>query len=164
MALKALPTQSDKLFLQNLVPELGPMEGDCGEDNKAWASARQSTEADQRRVSQIYSARTFRYLGPITEETTDANALDEWALHVFLCLTDAGNLLNADGDPLFRFKRGDNYGVLDMTFAEFQTAFGALHPLITRALRYAVWEINPLWDLRAVPEKKEEEKEGEGEE
>lgn len=158
MALKALPIQSDQLFLQNLVPLLGPMEGDCGEDEKAWATARQATEADNRRVSQLYSARTVRYVGPVAEETTDVNALDEWALQVFLCLTGVGNVTDAAGESLFNFKRGDNYDVLDMTLVEFQEAYGSLHPLITRALRYVVWEINPIWDLRPTetPDEAEE--------
>ncbi len=165
MALKALPTQIDRIRLQDLVPLLIDMEGkDCPDKEKAWASVRQATEADMRRVGGLYSVRTVRYAGPIAEETTDVNAMDEWRLQVFLCLTGVGNIVGPDDKPLFKFKRGGNYDELDMTLEEFEAAYGGLHPFVTRALRYAVWEANPIWDLRATgPETEEGDEEDEGE-
>ena len=70
-------------------------------------------------------------------------------MQVFRCMCDAGNIFGPDGEPLCKFSGGKMHArYVEGTFGEFLKRFGAQDPLVTRALRYAVWGMNPDWDLR----------------
>lgn len=152
MAIQALPTVSKVMYLQDLVPELAALEGDCAQDELAYAIVRQGTEADSRVIAQMSAQRRVVWKESEVQELRDANMRDEWAMEVFRCLCEAGNIIDPLGKPIFEFEGGPMHEKhITGTFNEFLERFGLLHPLVTKALRYAVWELNPDWDLRPPP-------------
>lgn len=142
MAIKAAPVTSPKVFLGDLSPAVAVLEGDCPEKDRAWVIIRQATEGDVR-VIQDYGAETRTvFSDDRTEQIQHVNQADVRAKQVHLTLSDAGNIVNAQDEPLFRFDSGR----LAMDFNEFQTAYGTLHPDVTRAMLLAVRDMNPIWD------------------
>lgn len=167
MAITALPVVSDRIFLRDLLLEVAALEGECKADKRAYSIARQCTEGDHRQVAQMYSERRVRWTEDSIEEVRDANLRDEWAWHVFLCTCDVGNVYGNDKKPIFKFTSGPiDLRRIDMPFDEFLVRFGMLNTSVARALRYAVWSMNPEWDQRRpvtanAADKQEEEDPGE---
>ena len=149
--------------IQQISDQVAEIEGACLPDERAWVMVRQATEADNMRRAGRVSKRTVRWSGSDVEEVRNDNLREQWALETYMCLTDAGNLESANGDPLFVFKEaGLGYPSLDMTFSEFLAAYGSLPSDVTSAIRRAVLIVNPDWDYWPTTNSDEsEDKEGE---
>ncbi len=149
MAIKALPTVSDVIYLQDLVPQIELLEGECPNEEKAYVIVRQATEADSMAIDQMSSERRVVWSENEVQEIRDSRMREVWAMQVFRCMCDAGNIFGPDGEPLCKFSSGKMHArYVEGTFRDFLKSFGAQSPLVTRALRYAAWEMNPDWDLR----------------
>lgn len=163
MAIKALPTLSDKVLLRDISDEVALLEGECSDDDAAYVIVRQATESDHRQIAQMYSKRKVRWgADDSVEEVRDTNMRDEWAWQCFLCLCEAGNLFAADGSAIFSFTDGPMYERrVEGKFSVFLKRYGVLQSAVTKAMRYAIWDLNPLWDIRPRPAKEGSEEEGE---
>jgi len=160
MAITALPVVSDQKFLRDLLPEVAELEGECKKDERAYSIARQATEGDHHQVAQMYAERRVRWSEDMIEEVRQANLREEWAWHVYLCTCDVGNVFGSDKLPIFVFTSGPvGLRRIDLPFGEFLERFGMLNVSVARALRYAVWDMNPEWDQRPV--KPQQQKKGE---
>jgi len=147
MTIKALPTISDQIYLQDLNEDVKAMEGgDCPRDEQAWVTVRQATESDaQRRASLVAKRRTERSGDKVVEEWTD-NVLEVYATEVYSCLVDCGNILDAKDNPLFEFMDATNYQKVKGGYKKFRASYGDLPLCVTRAMRQAVLQLNPQWD------------------
>lgn len=164
MAIKAMPVTSDRIFLGDLLNNDYPdtprgrtikqiservavLEGDCDPGDRAWVMIRQATEADNMHRADRVSKRTVRWKGEDVEETRDDNLREQWALEVYMCLVDTGNLYDIKDKPLFTFKDTTaGYRKLAMGFQDFLNAYGTLPTAVILAIRRAVLETNPDWD------------------
>ena len=153
MAIKALPIISKPIYLGELSDEVKEMEGSCPKDKRAWVIVRQATEADNTQRAALRSEVTVRWQEDGTaEEIRDVNLRELWAMEVYLCLCDAGNILDADDKPLFKFVDTGPYGKVKHGFAEFKEAYGVLASPVTATIRRAVYTLNSDWDWFAVGE------------
>ncbi|HUW12883.1 MAG TPA: hypothetical protein VM537_24360 [Anaerolineae bacterium] len=153
MAIKALPTVSNVLYLQDLVPGIAALEGDCAKEELAYVIVRQGTESDSIAIERMSSERQIVWTDKDVREVRDSRMREQWAMQVFRCMCDAGNITGQDDKAVFEFSGGAIHErFVDGTFGDFLKAYGALNPIVTRALRYAVWEMNPDWDLRTPEE------------
>lgn len=148
MSVKALPIVSGSIYLADLSQEVKKLEGDCPPDERAFVVVRQATEADTQRISDLYATRTTRWKEDAVEEQRDINPRLEWVWQAFMTLCDAGNILDAQGKPLFKFEDTGPYHKVSGGFNDFRKAHGSLNSAVTEAIRYAVWGINPQWDMR----------------
>lgn len=160
MAIHAVPTISDEIYLQDVSRSIKKMEGsDCPKEECAWVKVRQATEGDQLQVSQ-HRAEASELLwlqdGNAMEKRSKG-ALEERMFRAYLVLTDAGNLFDAKDNPLFTFKEGDDYPKFDGSYAKFKKCWGQLHPQVADAIELAMYETNPQWDvMRAFLEAQQE--------
>lgn len=153
MAIKALPIVSQPIYLAELSDEVKEMEGDCPKDERAWVIVRQATEADNTQRAALRSEVTVRWQKDGTaEEIRDVNLREMWAMEIYLTLCDAGNILDADDKPLFKFVDTGPYGKVKHGFADFKKAYGSLASPVTASIRRAVYKINSDWDWFAAGE------------
>jgi hypothetical protein len=151
MAISVAPIISDKLFLQNLSSDIAALEnsqGLCPEDQRAWVKIRQATEGDMAKLSQIgrMGKVTHHPDGSTTEEyDRDFNPIR--AMQFMLTVAGAGNINNVSGEPLFKFKDGPNYPILDMSEDQFKAAYDSLPRIVTNAFALAVMKGNPQWGI-----------------
>lgn len=147
MAIKALPIISEPLYLTDLSKQIEEMEKDCPQDERAWVIVRQATEQDNNRRSALRSQVTLRWQDDGTaEEVRDVNMREMWAMEVYLCLCDVGNIFDADDKPLFEFADAGPYRKCKGGFDDFKKAYGSLASPVTAALRQAVYKVNSDWD------------------
>lgn len=162
MAIHAVPTISEEIYLQDLSKAIKKMEKGDPRKEQAWVRVRQATEGDELQVSQYRaeaSEMLWRRDGNALEKRTKG-MLEERMFRAYLVLIDAANIFDLDGKPLFEFKDGDDYPKFKGTYAEFQDRWALLQPEVADAIELAMYETNPQWDtLRALMETQ---KEGEG--
>jgi hypothetical protein len=144
MAINAAPVVSTQIYLGDLTSSVKEMEGDCDQADRAWVIIRQSTEGDNRRISEMSAETRTVWSDTATEQIRRINQAEVRALQVYLTLSDMGNVFADDAGkkPLFRFENGK----LKMPKSEFQKAYDGLHPEVTRAIILAVYQTNPMWD------------------
>jgi hypothetical protein len=168
MTIKAVPTVSEPIYLQDWSVAVKELEGeDCPREKQAWVVVRQATEGDHLRASR--RDENIEYLHQPdgnTRETVTSNLLDERMFQAYLVLVDAGNILDADDVPIFTFKRGPDYDRFNGGYAEFQNRWGLLPSIAADAIGVAVYTLNPHWDrFRILTQieaaKKEAQEEGE---
>lgn len=152
MAIRALPVISEPIYLQDLPGDTGKeikqLEGKCPRDEQAWVIVRQATESDSLKCSNLVSKRRVEWSDDGRVEEWDDSPLELYAMQVYCCLADAGNIWADTGNakPLFRFKDGPDYRMLEMGYGAFRKAYGSLLLPVTRALRAAVLKLNLDWD------------------
>lgn len=163
MAIQAVPTISDEVYLRDMSKLLLDLEGkDCPPSERAWVKVRQATEGDQLQISQrnAESEVMWKPDGDIIERRS-SNYLDDRMFRAYLVLVDAGNIFGKDGDPLFEFKDGNDYPKFDGTYSEFKRRWAQLPPVAAGAIELALNELNPQWGLSRSSQKDNDE---EGEE
>ncbi len=153
MAIHAVPTISDELYLQNVSQTVKRLEGaECPKKEQAWVKVRQATESDELQVSQhraSASELTWLQDGRAQEKRLKGR-LEERMFRAYLVLVDAGNILDAKQKPLFTFKDGQDYPKFDGSYSQFKERWGLLQPEVADAIEMATYEVNPQWNLAAV--------------
>lgn len=171
MAISTVPVISDQVYLGDASPAVRKLEKNSGPDEKAWIRVRQATEQDAMILESSLPETRIEYvdeIDPTTRtpvrraiETRDDRVRNRFAMQVWLCLVDTGNINNAEGKPLFEFEDGPNYAKLTGGFQQFLEAFGQLPSIVALAMRDVVYDHNPHWDWRALYSE-DESTEGEG--
>lgn len=151
MAINAAPIISDKIYLQSVSDDVASIEnvqGLCPEERRAWVKIRQATEGDVAALSLLsrIGKVTHHADGSTTEEyDRDFNPIR--AQQFMRTVVGVGNINGVSDAPLFRFKDGPNYPVLDMTEEQFMAAYNSLPRFVTNAFAAAVVEGNPQWGV-----------------
>lgn len=107
---------------------------------------RQATQAQHERRSAIYSEITQYW----DKEEGDVRLRQHWTMEqlkrveTFLTLVGC-NLKGEDGNPMFRFKQENGRQVLDMSDADFATAWGMLPPDMASEIHEKVLKVNLDW-------------------
>ena len=162
MTIKAIATQSDRIFLGDLSDEVKELEGaKCPQDKRAWVTVRQATAGDFRRVSNSGGPRKTQYLEGVRTDIWNDDWAEAWAMQSYCCLTGAGNIEGPDGKPIFTFESHSDYHKVKMSFDTFLARHDTLAKVVTNAIRKAVWSLNPDWDLLAEDDDDDESTEGE---
>jgi hypothetical protein len=155
MAIHAVPTISEEIYLQDLSKAVKRMESDDPRKEQAWVKVRQATEGDELQVSQYRAEASellWRQDGNAMEKRTKG-MLEERMFRAYLVLIDAANIFDPHGEPLFEFEEGDDYPKFDGNYSKFQDRWGLLHPEVADAIELAMYETNPQWDvMRALLE------------
>jgi len=151
MAISSAPIISEKLFLQDLSSDIAAIEnvqGLCPEDQRAWVIIRQATEGDVATLSRVGGRGKITHNpdGSMTEEY-DRDFNPYRAKQFQVTVVGVGNISDASGGPLFRFKDGPNYPILDMTDEQFSAAYNSLPRPVTNAFALAVIRANPQWGV-----------------
>ena len=158
MAYRVTPLKKDRILLQDLSEDFKDLEGfDCPDDEKAYVSVRQATEADAMEIADLRSERTVQWVpdksGQVNpQENTDINERLIWCNQAYRALTGAGNIdypgsTDDSGEvdswlPVFKFKNHKFNG----DFAAFKKAWGLLDDLGVYVILKAVYVVNPQWD------------------
>ena len=160
MAISTVPVISDQVFLGDASPAVGKLEKNSGPDEKAWIRVRQATEQDAMILEGSLPETRIEYvdeIDPVTRtpvrraiETRDDRVRNRFAMQVYLCLVDAGNITGDDDKPLFEFDDGVNYAKVKGGFQSFLEAFGQLPSIVALAMRDVVYDHNPHWDWRSI--------------
>lgn len=162
MAINAVPTMSDEIYLRDVSDRLKKLEGDdCPPAERAWVKVRQATEGDQLQISQRYAESEVHWRpdGSITEKRS-SNILDDRMFKAYLVMVDAGNIFDREGDPLFEFKDGGDYPKYAGTYSKFKEHWMLLPPVAAGAIELALYELNPQWGFTT----RDTEEDDEGEE
>jgi len=152
MTIKAIATQSDRIYLGDLSEEVEELEGECPQDERAWVTVRQATAGDFRRVGNSSGPRKTQWLEGVRTDVWNDDWAEAWAMQSYCCLTGTGNIEDGDGKPLFTFESQIDYDKVKMSFDTFLEKHDSLPKAVTNAIRTAVWSINPDWDLLATDE------------
>jgi hypothetical protein len=122
--------------------------GNTGEATKI--RVRQATQAAHERRAQIFSevARVIKQNDPLIDQSIEIRqrwSLEELKrLEVFMTLVGC-NILNEDGNPLFRFAKRGGRTELAMSEMDFNRAWGQLPPDVAQAIYECVLEVNLDW-------------------
>jgi hypothetical protein len=123
--------------------------GNDGEPTRV--TVRQATQAQNEKRSHIYSEVTNIINRDPEDLIPELQLRQHWSLEelkrveTFLTLTSC-NVLDPDGNPLFRFKMENDKQKIDMNNQEFAHAWGRLPGDIAQEIHEKVLEVNPLWD------------------
>jgi hypothetical protein len=172
MAITTVSVISNQIYLGDVSPAVSRLEKNSKPTDRAWIQVRQATEQDAMILEASLPETRIEYvdeIDPITRqpvrraiETRDDRVRNRFAMQVWLCLVDAGNINDGDsGDPLFSFKDGVNYSSFDGGFQDFLQRFGQLPPVVTITMRDIVYDHNPQWDWRQAFVEDEDADEGE---
>lgn len=157
MAYRVTPQKKDHILLQDLSEDFKDLEGfDCPDDEKAYVSVRQATEADAMEIAELRSERTVQWVpdksGQVNpQENTDINERLIWCNQAYRALTGAGHIdypvYDDDGEivdwePVFKFKNRKFDGELP----DFKEAWGKLDDLGVYVVLKAIYAVNPQWD------------------
>jgi hypothetical protein len=149
MALSTVPIVSGQIYLRDLSDTLKALEGKCKDEHRAWVMIRQATEGDVAAIELVRGKGTVVHgQDGSTTEMYDRDTSHVRKEQFKRTVVGVGNISDAAGSELFKFKAGPNYAVLDMTDDEFSEAYDALPRPVTNAFGLAILESNPQWDLR----------------
>jgi len=158
MAIRAIPTISEPIYLQDISTEVKEMEGhDCPREEQAWVIVRQGTEADNCQRAAMRSKYTLRWQNDgSAEEERDVNQRELWTLEVYMTLCGAGGIFSDEEctKPLFEFEKGKSFDKITLDFAKFKGVYGTLPSIVTTAILRAVYSLNPDWSWM-IAQKKE---------
>lgn len=123
--------------------------GNDGEPTRVTVA--QATQKQNEKRSHIYSEVTNVINRDPEDLVPELQLRQHWSLEelkrveTFLTLRSC-NILDPDGNPLFRFKMTNNKQEIDMNNHEFAEAWGRLPGDIAQEIHEKVLEVNPLWD------------------
>jgi len=124
--------------------------GNDGEPTRI--TVRQATQAQHERRSRLWEELTQEVIGDYSNP--DAVRLIQrisvpeiHRIEAFLTLVGC-NILDDDGEPLFKVKSIKGRQYLDMNEREFTKAWGKLPPEVAREIHEKVVEVNPTWGPR----------------
>ena len=158
MTLSTVPIVTEKLYLRDLSDTLKAIEGECKDELRAWVTIRQATEGDVAAIERVRGkGQVIHGQDGSTTEMYDRDTSHVRKEQFFRTVTGVGNISDAAGKELCKFKAGPNYAILDMTDDEFSVAYDALPRPVTNAFGLAILKGNPQWDLRVAGEKSGEE-------
>jgi len=158
MAITTVPVVSEPIYLSDKSSAVAKLEGKSPKAEKAWVRVRQATEQDSMMLEESLPDTRYEYFDetgpngrPIrkTIETRNERVRDRFAMQVWLCLCDAGNI-NTPSGPLFKFKDAGDYQKYDGNFDSFLKVWGQLPPSVAVAIRDVVYDYNPHWDWRGI--------------
>jgi len=148
MAIQAVPTISEEIYLQDLTERVKKLEGEDPRKEQAWVKIRQATEGDQLQISarNADSEVVWQADGGAREKRSN-NPLEERMFKAYLVLVDAGNIVAPDGKPVFKFSEGDDYPKFDGSWADFKSRWGLIPSVAADAIELAIYKLNPQWDV-----------------
>lgn len=160
MAINAVPTISDEIYLRDVSERVNQMEGDCPKKECAWVKVRQATEGDQLQVSQRHAdSEVVWQADGSAKERRSSNTLEDRMFKAYLVMVDAGNILDRKGEPVFEFVDKDDYPKFKGTWARFKERWSLLPPAAASAIELSLYKLNPQWDIFGLMQESEE---GEG--
>lgn len=160
MAINAVPTISDEIYLRDVSERVKKIEGDCPKKECAWVKVRQATEGDQLQVSQRYAdSEVVWQVDGSAKEKRSSNTLEDRMFKAYLVLTDAGNIFDGGEKPIFEFADRGDYPKFKGTWAQFKNRWSLLPPAAASAIELALYRLNPQWDVFGLVQ---EDDEGEG--
>lgn len=147
MAIQAVPTISEEIYLRKLSKRVLELEGeDCPPAEQAWVKVRQATEGDQLQVSQRYAeSEVYWQTDGSIKEKRSTNMLDDRMFKAYLVLVDAGNIVDSEGAPLFEFKDSDDFPRFKGTYSKFKERWSQLPPVAATSIEMALYSLNPQW-------------------
>jgi hypothetical protein len=159
MAIRAVPTVSEEIYLQDLSDRVKRLEGeDCPREEQAWVKVRQATEGDQLQVSQRYAdSEVVWQADGSAKETRSTNTLEDRMFKAYLVLVDAGNITDKGDNPVFGFSEKGDYPKFKGTWSQFKEKWSVLPPAAASAIELALYKLNPQWDIFGLVSEDEEE-------
>lgn len=131
--------------LQKVSEEILRMEGKCKPDTMAFASCKQLTDEEERRVQSIRKGTRSYSWDPGTDRSATTDATD-WYLYnrelAWFSLSAVRNLTR-EGAEIFRFTKE---GVMGGDKAAFEKAWGKMPSFVTIAIARVALSVNPALD------------------
>jgi len=109
----------------------------------------QATQAENERRALVHSEVT-QIINAQSSMDAELRLYQKWSMEelkrIEVYLTMVGcNILDRNGNDLFRFKNGDDHAHLDMTEAEFRKVWGKIPPDVAQEIHEKVLEVNITW-------------------
>lgn len=109
---------------------------------------RQATQAQNEKRSRVYSEVNRVLSSSLDDGETILRQQWSWEelkrMEVYLSLVDC-NIMNEDGNPLFKFRKNGNHQIMDMTTSAFEKAWGLLPTDVAMEIHEKVMEVNLSW-------------------
>jgi hypothetical protein len=126
---------------------------DVDPDQDTYVVVAQATQREVERRAELFAvaSRIFRDGAKEVEVKQRWSAYEQHRLEVYLCLADT-NILDADGKPMFTFRKEGGRSRLAMSEEQFKVAWGKLPSVVADAIVEAVLEVNPDWNPNVAGE------------
>ena len=138
------PIENGK-HLQKVSEEILRIEGKCKPDTMAFASCRQLTDGEERRVQSIRKGTRSWSFDPSTDKSSSTDATD-WYLYnrelAWFSLSAVRNLTR-EGAEIFRFTKE---GIMGGDKAAFEKAWEDMPSFVTIAIARVALSVNPALD------------------
>ena len=159
MAIHAVPTISEEIYLQDVSERVKEMEGkNCPKKERAWVKVRQATESDQLQVSQRHADTEVLWMADgSAKEKRSRNVLEDRMFKAYLVMVGTGNIFAMEDKPVFEFADKDDYPKFKGTYSKFQDRWGLLQPAVADAIELAIYKLNPQWDVFGLMSEEDEE-------
>ena len=145
MDLKQFTTESEPLILADLDPEFKALEGEVEVAERVTVVVRQATMQDNMKRADLNKKRERRLIADdmgqvgAIGQVYESNPLRRAMYETYWTLNSVSNL-TVDGKPVF-----SKMPVNQMSWPEFDVAWGSLNPIVARAIHAAVLKVNPDW-------------------